>query len=208
MSAVGGIMDRDLIESVYRGVYAGKLDAVISDLVNRLGDTDDTPFKEARRSTFNMTPAQVHGWLQEMASALSEETALAFMYVEMNGFDINYDRWFCDAFGYSREIEITDPFEDGTETDDALSGVDAELHWNRALTLTGMELMQEAFRWWNEETDSSGGYSYASDVGGLLVQCRFLSLMKDGRAAGALSPDVPIAAATHDSDLIVKFDFR
>jgi hypothetical protein len=68
-------------------------------------------------------------WLSRSGEMLSAQIELAFMYVEMNGFDINNDRWFCDAMGYTREIDLQDL--------DDLADVEAELHWAGVPNLDG-----------------------------------------------------------------------
>jgi hypothetical protein len=128
---------------------------------------------------------------------LGEKIDLAFIYVEMNGFDVNYDRWFCDPFGYSRVV-------DHRELDD-LSGFEAEIPWQQALTLTGMEAMQEAFRWWHEETDHRD-FKDEATLANLLVQCRYLALMRDAVALDRPGVPVPVAAGTHGSDIVFRFD--
>lgn len=93
------------------------------------------------------------------------------------------------------------PFEDSdVDLLDELSGMDSEVPHSEALTLTGMEAMQEAFRWYHE-VDNHGNRG-AAGLADLLVKCRFLRLMGDG----PLSPDVPAVAATHDSGLVPKFE--
>ena len=191
--------------SVYRSVYGDHLEGAVAELVNGLSASENSPFKAAAASSFSNPPAQVSQWLQSMSLALSQQTELAFIYVEMNGFDINYDRWFCDAMGYSRSIEIPNPMVGSTDVDvlDELSNVDAHLHWKQALTLSGMEQMQEAFRWFYEDTGADRRHEAETELAILLVQCRFLILMREAVGVRQLSPHVPVAAATHDSDLVV-----
>ena len=129
-----------------------------------------------------------------LLTLLSEQSEIRSMYVEMNGFDINYDRWFCSPFGFSKVIDGKNP--------DELADFQAELHFREDLTLTGMEAMQEAYRWWSDNYSDHPEAEDSESIANLLVQTRFLSLIRAGVNHGPISPSVPVAAAAHDSDLI------
>ena len=62
------------------------------------------------------------------------------VYLEMNGFDINYDRWYCDFFAYScyePDVEKTDWLCEWQSGD-----------WPQ-YELLGLESAQEAFAWYH-----------------------------------------------------------
>lgn len=97
----------------------------------------------------------------------------------------------------TRGIDVQEP--------DGVADWEAALPSSEALTLTGMETMQEAFRWWREEAGQRI-HREAQELAVLLVQCRFLALIRAGINVLPLTPNVPIAVATHDSDIVVRFD--
>jgi hypothetical protein len=74
---------------------------------------------------------------QFCAKARSEHPLKA-VYSEMNGFAVNPDLWFCDAFGYS--------FDGSDEGDDWLGEVSSES--DEHLAITGLEPVQQAFANW------------------------------------------------------------
>ena len=195
------------MDQVFHAAYDGRLDEMIEMLVERLDAQPASPFRAARTAAFDISPVSVNSWLREMAAELAEQIDLRFIYVEMNGFSINPDRWFCDAFGFREALEVTSPLDDPEgEWFERLADYEAELPWQRALTLTGMEPMQRAFEWWYKEDEHDKQLDRSNELADWLVQCRFLALMRDAVAAGTLSPSVPVAAATHDSELVLRFD--
>ena len=173
------------------------LDEVITEVRNRLASTGDSLFSEAALSTFTNPLEEVHGWLTVSASEMATKADLKFLYAEMNGFDINTDRWFSDLFGYSREIDYRDAYE--------LSQYDTGVaNMQSTLTLTGMEPMQHAFEWWGDNEQLRSTYADAETLAQLLVECRFIELLRNACAVGPLEPDVPLAAAAHDSEMVLR----
>lgn len=149
-----------------------------------------SPFAAGASSRFSNSPSAVAEWLNHVYRLLAGKATLNFVYVEMNAFNINTDRWFCEAFGYSRHVDVTNL--------NSLSEWNAELGHDEALILTGMEAMQRAFAALTEGRFASDSNSILAD---LLVQCRFLSLMQEA----VILTDLPtVGAATHDSDLVVQ----
>ena len=193
----------DGLDQVFRSAHEGRLEEAIESLVGRLTRLSPSPFRDAREANFDVPVGTVNRWLNEMATALAEQIDLRSIHIEMNGFDINPDRWFCGAMGYSTSIVVTNPFDDPKSAwYEELANIDAHVHWERDLTLTGMESMQRAFQWAADEGRLAEEGAKVSDW---LVQCRFLALMRDGVAAGPLTPAVPLSAAAHESELALQF---
>ena len=119
------------------------------------------------------------------------------MYLEMNGFDINPDRWYFDYFAYATFVE------DDTELD-WLSEWDSGA-WPET-TLHGLEAAQEDYAWFSnrrghEDPSASEAASYATP----LVMCRFADLIGEAVRAGQDRLQIPILATAHDFDMVARF---
>lgn len=119
------------------------------------------------------------------------------VYLEMNGFDINYERWFFDFFGYAT-------YNNDPEDLDWLSSWQWE---NSGTTLKGLEKIQKDFEWYHtsqvrkRQKTFENGYSLAV----LLVMVKFLALIKSAVESGPLVKSIPVLATAHEFDTIGRF---
>ena len=60
---------------------------------------------------FTNTPQSVLKHLNAFIKRCGKEFDIKSVYLEMNGFDINYDRWYFDSFGYSNYGDDPDDLE-------------------------------------------------------------------------------------------------
>jgi hypothetical protein len=116
----------------------------------------------------------------------------------MNGFDINYDRWYFDAFGFTSY---------GTDPDD----LDWLSDWQSGdwpeFTLRGLEEVQKDFKWYHEKAGSRGKqFEKACELAILLVMSKFVSLIQSAISSGKLTKRVPVLATAHDFDVIGRFE--
>ncbi len=129
----------------------------------------------------------------------SHEKELKAIYSELNGFTINYDRWFVNFFAYS--------FYNGIEELDWLA--EFEYDTEKSLTITGFEELQTAFqdyikneKWNDEELKKS------MEICELLVIIRLQQLYKqtftEGKDKGLEWTTIPIIVTAHDYDMIYQ----
>ena len=121
---------------------------------------------------------------------------LKALYCEMNGFTINYDRWFIDLFSYSAI---------GQDDYDWLA--DFEYQTSEDFTITGLENVQKVF----EDVYKNQKYKIpeikqAHDVAELLIILRLQELFKETykNANGKKWSKFPIFVTAHDYDLIYQ----
>jgi hypothetical protein len=110
------------------------------------------------------------------------------VYTEMNGFDINPDRWYFEAFGYAEYR--------GHEDYDWL----ADYQWEACgdQNITGLEILQEVYA---SDSFREPEYSDASYIAGLLVVIKFQDLIR--RAVPHIRElRVPLLATAHGYDFI------
>lgn len=124
-----------------------------------------------------------------------KEVKPAAYYCEMNGFTINYDRWFIDLFSFE-SYSLTDwewlsDFYDSTAND---------------LTITGFEEIQKAFEDVHENNRfEESNIINAYQVCELLVILRLQELFREVYQSGNYDwSDIPMFVTAHDYEMIFK----
>ncbi len=110
-------------------------------LENLLKAENVTRFKGLIGHNFSEPPLEILNGMNEFIDTCKRSFDIQAIYLEMNGFDINYDRWFFDFFGYSRhnnDLENLDWLSEWQSSD-----------WPDH-TLAGLEIVQKDFEWYHE----------------------------------------------------------
>jgi hypothetical protein len=143
---------------------------------------------------FTNLPTAILTDINKFIAACEARFDLRAVYLEMNGFDINYDRWYFDFFGYAE-------LPDDDEHLDWLSDWQSE-HWPE-VTLTGLEIAQNEFKvydkkrlWKNKDLERS------KEIAVLLVMTRFVMLVESAVRSGPLAKDITLLATAHDFDIV------
>jgi len=144
-----------------------------------------------------LLPGQVLTFTNKFISSSKRSFRVKAIYLEMNGFDINYDLWFFSPFGY----ETYDPDPDDL---DWLS--DWQSEDENVMSLTGLEFVQADFAWYCEEKDEKdNSHDRVHELATLLVMVKFIALVRAALASGPLAKPVPVFATAHDFDIIGRF---
>jgi hypothetical protein len=149
-----------------------------------------SPFHIALDLRITNTPAEIAAYFDGFFREEAGRFKIGAAYTEMNGFNINPDRWFFDVFAF-REYGGHDDY-------DWLADWQSESYDD--MTITGLERLQEvyaspAFR--DKRFDSAG------DVAALLVVTKFQDLIR--RAAPHMRElKFPLLATAHDYDFIYE----
>ena len=155
-------------------------------------------FKGPLGTGFTNNPRAVLSVINKFISACAKRFDINAVYLEMNGFDINTDRWYFDSFGYT--TYGSDP---------------QNLEWlccwqpppGPLVILKGLEAAQKDFAWYHaREICRDKQYERAYDLAVLLVMCRFVSLIESALASGPRSKPIPILATAHDFDIVARFE--
>lgn len=134
------------------------------------------------------------GFLKTIFSSKNKHRPVAY-YCEMNGFTINYDRWFIDLFSFEKfSLEDWDwlsDFYDSTTTD---------------LTITGFEDIQAVFEDVHEnnrfdEPNIDKAYEVCELLVILRLQELFRAVYKDNTSGWS---NIPMFVTAHDYDLIYR----
>jgi len=76
-------------------------------ICNHLSHYSSSPFNIAIKSRFNNDPKEVAANFDEFIEREQMRYKVASVYTEMNGFNINPDRWYFDMFAYEIFGQIT-----------------------------------------------------------------------------------------------------
>lgn len=183
----------DYVSKLTRWLKKDDIAGAIGDLEQRIQKLEPSPFHKALGRSWLKQQNQLAKWLKKVFAAASKQFAVKALYVEMNRFDINTDRWYLDGFAF-------DEF-----------GGDKEIEWlcdskyttedSAQFKLTGMSDLQKAYESLTED-DSSCFETEQAVV--LLLTLRMLEVVQaaasEARANGWLPEDVPVVAAAHEAD--------
>ena len=202
----------ELADKLTELLEAKKLDNAIDLAENELKKIPETDFhkiigkdlnhminelKEFIR-TFDKTTTEVlkkkQGFLKSIFGTKSNVKPAAY-YCEMNGFTINYDRWFIDLFSFDKfetgDWEWLSDFYDSTEKD---------------LTITGFEEIQKVFQDVHEyKRFEEPNIDKAYEVCELIVILRLQELFsKTYKSCASEWTKVPMFVAAHDYEMIYR----
>lgn len=190
-------MSIGLWQTVDNYLRAGDIDAAAADLETRLRNATSDRFASLAATHFTNSPFDVLAHINDFLTACQSEFEVRAIYLEMNGFDINYHRWYFDSFAYTE-------YSDDPDDMDWLSEWSSP-DWGR-YTLTGLEQTQDDFRWYMENRIYEHKTHHAAkEIATLLVMVRFVQLVRSALDAGALACQAPLLATAHDFDLFGRF---
>jgi len=188
-------MEQRVWATVDRYVKASKLDQAVRYLERKLRAAKSRRFDALLGATFSNDAVRLAKSIEAFRAA--QPFPVKAIYLEMNGFDINPDRWYFDYFSYDSY--------DKSETDlDWLA--DFAISDFPSTTLTGLEKVQKVYAWYSnrggyKDPDAKATATYAT----LLVMCRFAQLIECAVSAGAIAFSIPIVATAHDFDILPRF---
>jgi len=188
----------ELSGEVDRRFRDGDIHGAIADLETRLAQQPKDCFKSLLGSEFSNTPKSIAKSINQFAKWCRKQFELKAIYLEMNGFDINYDLWYFDSFGYNKYSK--DP-----EDLDWLCEWRSE-EWKQ-VTLTGLEAVQRDFSWYREnKIYDQKEYTPAYDIALLLVMAKFVHLIEAATKTPGFNVGIPIFATAHDFDTLGRFE--
>ena len=178
-----------LWKAVDRRFRESDIAGAVTFLEKRLAAERVARFKGLLGNNFTNTPASILSAINKFVDACSEQFAVRAIYLEMNGFDINPDRWYFDSFAYIKY----DPKD-----------VEWLCEWQSPdwpkVTLKGLEPVQADFDWYHaKEVWKEKKYERAYEVSVLLVMVKFGQKKVSGTLSGDVDRLLWSAAGTHDA---------
>jgi len=187
-----------LAKAVAKGVAAAKLAPAIDRCERELAKLPKSSFHCALEQSWLDQTDEAAGWLAAFHEHTAKLMPLKAIYVELTRFEINTKVWDAHAFAY-------DFFGD---PDDLGWLVGWKHSTNRPLILKGMAEVQSAYRRHVRTSEPRATEQHAAETASVLLELRFQDLMlaaaRQARKKRALPEDLPVLAATHDSDLIAR----
>lgn len=171
----------------------------ISLLEEFISSSDSQRFACVVGASFLNFPASVLGELNRFIETNEKQFDVKAAYIEMNGFDINYDRWYFDLFAYSRYSPQFDETEWLCEWQSP-SWPDIEL--------SGMASAQQAFAWYHEQRiwESQPDFKPIYEATMLLVMAKFAGFIGSVLKAGRLTKPIPVLVTAHGFESIARYE--
>jgi hypothetical protein len=179
-----------MMERLTPQLRAGDLAGCEAAAVEALRTLPRTPFHIAAELSIANDPAEAAAHFDAFYQTESEQMTIGVVYTEMNGFDINPDRWYCDLFAYTEDGGLEDlDWLSEWETDAA-----------EEYTITGLEPLQAVYA---SQAFHDPAYSDASYLSNLVVVTKFQRFIQI--AAERMSAlKVPLYATAHEYDYIAR----
>ena len=170
---------------------SGDLDPVEHGVAERLRSLPASPYHIVLDIEISNDPAEAARHFDKFFSVESKRMKLAAAYTEMNSFDINPDRWYCDLFGYA---------QDGGQGDlDWLSRWESKRF--REYEINGPEQLQSVYA---DDTSAAKECREARYMCSLMVVVKFQRFME--RAVLHMKElQFPLYVTAHDFDFIARF---
>lgn len=185
-------------QSVYEHFKNNNVAGAILELENFISSRDAQKFACVVGASFLNPAFTVLAELNQCIAANEKQFDVKAVYAEMNGFDINYDRWYFDLFAYSSYSQSFDDTEWLCERQSA--------PWPE-IELTGMASVQEGFAWYHEQRiwESQPDFKPIYEAAMLLVMAKFAGFIGDVLSAGLLTKPIPILATAHGFESVARY---
>lgn len=199
-------MNFDLEDSLNKYVQLNDLDFAIQLAESELSKIPQTEFHQLIGMNLLHLESELSKFISNFYSSVKLKYTFSFtkklkaFYCEMNGFTINYDRWFIDLFSFS---------EIGKEDYEWLT--DFEYSTNKYLTITGFENLQKVY----EDVSKNKKQDIleierAYEVAELLVILRLQELFREtyinAKERREKWSDYPMFVTAHDYEMIYKIN--
>lgn len=197
-------MNFDLEDKLNEYVKRNELDSAIQIAETELSKIPQTDFHQLIGMNLLHMESELDKYISKFYSIVKLKYALNFgkklkaFYCEMNGFTINYDRWFIDLFSFSKI---------GEEDYDWLADYD---HLTKNdLTITGFENLQKVY----EDVYKNKKYEIpeieqAYEVSELLIILRLQELFRktyqSAKSNGKKWTEFPVFVTAHDYEMIYQ----
>jgi len=191
-------MTPSLWHAVHERFAEGDVPAAVEFLEQFLASHEAQRFSCLPGLSFSNSRTMVLSEINKFIEATDAQFDVKAVYLEMNGFDINYHRWYFDFFAYSK-------YEPGAEETDWLSEWQSK-DWPQ-FNLLGMEPAQEAFAWYHGQQiyRSQPELDPVYEASMLLVMAKFAAFVGSSLKCGTLVRSIPIFATAHDFESIAHY---
>jgi hypothetical protein len=181
---------RELMTELTPVLLSGDVAGCEQAVARQLKKLPHSPFHVVLDLSITNPPEEVAAHFDSFFDEEKGRFRIAAAYTEMNGFNINADRWFFDVFAFEQY--------GGHDDYDWLSNWQSQNYPD--MTITGLESLQEGYA---SDAFWSGKFTDACDLTDLLVVIKFQDLIR--RAAPHMQElEFPLLATAHDFDFIFE----
>jgi hypothetical protein len=185
--------------SVHEHIKNKNIAGAISLLEDFISSHDAQRFSCLLGASFSNPTTFVQDEINRFIESNEKRFDVKAIYLEMNGFDINYDRWYFDVFAYST---YAPNFDDTAWLCEWQSNSWPEIR------LCGMDSAQEAFAWYHEQHiwDSQPELNPVYEAAMLLVMTKFAAFVGSVLKAGHLVKPIPVLATAHGFESVARYE--
>jgi len=186
-------------QAVYDHFKNNNVAGAVSQLQEFISNNDAQKFSCVVGASFLNPPSSVLDELNRFIEANQKHFDVKAIYVEMNGFDVNYDRWYFDLFAYS---SLSPNFDD----------TEWLCEWQSApwpsIELIGMASAQEAFAWYHEQRiwESQPDFKPIYEAAMLLIMAKFAGFVGSVLTTGHLAKSIPVLVTAHGFESIARYE--
>lgn len=190
-------MDSELWDAIDRRFRESDIPGAVQSLEALLVREPGDRFRGLVGAQFDNPPSLILEGINVFIAECQKHFDVKAVYLEMNGFDINYGRWYFDFFGYA---------ECGGDPDDLDWLCEWQSDYWPDVTLTGLESVQKDFEWYHENrAPEHHRYGRAYELAILLVMAKFVALIRSALQSGELAKRISVLATAHDFDVVGRF---
>jgi hypothetical protein len=184
----------DMMKQLSPALRRGETEQCERAVAAELKKLPNSPFQLVLERSIENDPAEAARFFDRFFDREMQRFKIGAAYTEMNGFDINPGRWFCDVLAYKADY--------GHEDYDWLS----EWHSERFedYTITGLEELQSVYA---SDAFRAKEYRDACRLCSLMVVIKFQRFMQQAVRHMELLK-FPLYVTAHDFDFIASFDPR
>lgn len=177
----------DTMKRLTPALAAGDLAKCERGVLTRLRALPRSPFHIAANLNISNRPEDGAALFDRYLARESEQYEVYAAYTEMNGFDINPDRWHCELFAYEKSSSQADDWQTKRPSDRSVS-----------FTIKGLEQLQRVYA---SDAFQNEAFEAAIDLAGLLVVVKFQRFIKQV-ASHMTQLHFPILCTAHEYDFI------
>jgi len=161
-------------------------------IIELMKGCEDKTFNSLIELDFTNSRDQIQNSISTFYSECNKLFDVKAIYLEMNGFDINPNRWFFDFFGYANLPQDGD-------------SLDWLAYWQSpdypSMTLSGLESIQSLyFNYVTKKLYKDDDKKFNEELATLLVMAKFCKLIAE--STNDMNLGVDIYATAHDFDII------
>jgi hypothetical protein len=169
---------------------AGDLAGCESRAIETLLALPESPFHVVAQLDIANSPEDIAVHFDRFIAKEAPRFGINAIYTEMNGYDINTDRWYCDLFAY--------------ETDGGVEDFDWLADWQSEYfddyTIRGFETLQAVYA---SDAFHQDHYRDAAYLAGLVVVAKFQRFMQSATFS-MKQLNIPLYATAHEYDYIAR----